>query len=100
MNGEKLIIVRHPSSARKIVLIIVDIIELLLTVRFVLKLFSANDADVAVNFIYSLTQPLVSPFHNMLPVGFAGSPPTIAWATISAMLVYGLIGYGLARILR
>ncbi|MDP2629090.1 MAG: YggT family protein [Candidatus Harrisonbacteria bacterium] len=88
------------SAASRIVFFIVDIIEILLAIRFILKILAANSANAFVSAIYSLTAPLVAPF-----LGIFSSPPVTAgsvleWGTLIAMLIYGLIGYALVRILR
>ena len=78
--------------------LIFGVIEVLLLVRFVLKALAAN-ADVAfAQLIYGVTGPLVAPFLGL----FGASPPASGAVlepyTLLALVVYGAVGWLLARI--
>jgi uncharacterized protein YggT (Ycf19 family) len=91
---------RRAASARRIQQVIgfiVGIIAVLLSIRFVLLLLGANPGSGFVQLIYSLTWPLTAPFQ-----GIFGQPElgvsVVEWASLVAIVVYSLIGYGLNRL--
>lgn len=85
-------------SVRRIVYFILDLIEILLAFRFVLKLLAADPAAVFVTLVYAVTRPLVAPFQGMFGQ-VAGQGSVIEWATLLAMAVYALLFWGLMRLL-
>lgn len=77
----------------KIVLVIVNallyLLEILLVLRFILRLLGANATDL-VGWIYNTTAPYIQPFTGI----FALPEPTgvvIEFATLVALVVYGVI---------
>lgn len=87
----------------QIVWYLVGILEALLAFRFVLKLLGANPAAGFTNFIYSISQPFVSPFLNVFriptaPVSSSVSS-TLEWTTLLAMLVYFLIALAIVKLM-
>ena len=82
----------------QIVWYLVGIIEIILTFRFLLKLFGANTGAGFTHFIYAITEPLALPFLSVFRMSrLEGS--LFEWTTILAMVVYGLIGWGIVQIL-
>lgn len=82
----------------QIVWYVLGIVEVLLAFRFVLKLLAANAAAGFTNLIYTITYPLALPFLSVFGTGrIEGS--VFEWTTILAMFVYGLIGWGIAKLL-
>lgn len=81
---------------------VVGVIEILLGLRFVMKLLGANPNSGFVDFIYTLSGVLVAPFR-----GIFSSPTTegdvvtsvFESATLVAMLIYLLLGWGLVKLL-
>ena len=82
----------------QIVWFILGTIEILLGLRFVLKLLGANPLATFTDIIYSLTNVFVSPFVSVFrtsyPVGTA-----FEWTTLLAMFIYYLIAYGIIKLL-
>lgn len=85
-----------------IVYAIVGFIEFILVFRFVFRLVGANAANGFVSWIYSISSPLIIPF-----AGILGQPPVVEgvaqpgvfeFATVVAIIVYGLAGGLLARL--
>ena len=77
---------------------LVGLIDTLIAIRFLLRLFGANPAPF-VRFIYDITWPLVSPFHgifNTTQVDRAVFEPEC----IIAALIYLLIGWGIVSLVR
>ncbi len=75
----------------------VGIVEVLLLFRFLLKLFAANPNAGFTYAIYSLTKPLAAPFLSVFRISRLDGN-IFEWTTILAMLVYLLIGWGIARL--
>lgn len=75
---------------------LLDIIEVFLALRLVLKLFGANTGSAIVQFLYGVTQPLVAPFAGIFP-----APENIffEWGTVVAMLAYAILVYLIVRLL-
>lgn len=82
----------------QIVWYILGILQTLLIVRFLLRLFGANPVADFTNFIYTLSAPFVSPFINVFPATVIDEG-AVEWGTILAMLVYGLIAAGIVKLL-
>ncbi|MDO8625844.1 MAG: YggT family protein [Candidatus Magasanikbacteria bacterium] len=82
----------------QIVWYLVGIIEIFLGFRFLLKLFGANAGAGFTNFIYVATEPLALPFSTVFRLSrIEGS--LFEWTTLLAMAVYGLIGWGIVKLL-
>ncbi|MFZ2190328.1 MAG: YggT family protein [Candidatus Magasanikiibacteriota bacterium] len=80
----------------QIVWYLVVIIEVLLTFRFLLKLFNAYSGAGFTNFIYTVSKPLVIPFTSVFSVSKLDNN-LFEWTTLLAMIVYLLIGWGIVR---
>jgi hypothetical protein len=88
------------SSNRTIQIIwwVVGLIDTLIAIRFLLKVFGANPAPF-VRFMYDLTWPLVAPFHGIFnsdQVGRSVFEPE----SLVAILIYLLIGWGIVSLIR
>lgn len=77
---------------------IVGVIDTLIAIRFVLKLFGANPAPF-VRFIYDLTWPLVAPFHGIFNTAQVDSS-VFEPESIVAILVYLLLAWGVVSLIR
>lgn len=90
------------SWVASMVYAVVGVIEALLGLRFVFLLFGANSANGFVDFIYSVTHPLVQPFTGIFGnFNTATSAGVLHFdlATLIAMAVYGIIGWAIVRFL-
>jgi len=74
--------------------IIVSVIVVLLGIRFAFVLINANAATGFVNFIYQVTDPLVSPFKNIVVT------PGFDMGAIIAIFVYMLAGWLIITLFR
>lgn len=81
----------------QIVWAIVGLINVLLMFRFLLKLLGANDGAGFTNFVYLITTPLAGPFIYVFDL-MALYNSIVEWGTILAMLVYTLVGAGIAKL--
>jgi uncharacterized membrane protein YphA (DoxX/SURF4 family) len=78
---------------------IVGLIEILIGIRLLLKLFGANPASAFVSFMYNLTWPLVAPFHGIFNTTQEGRS-IFEPESIVAMLIFLLIGWGIISLMR
>ncbi len=86
------------NQTARIIWYILDILEIFLLFRFVLKFLGANPDAGFTQFVYSITYPFAESFLNVFRVTHvAGS--TFEWTTLLAMFVYWLIAWGLIKLL-
>lgn len=90
------------STATNGVWYLVGFIEIILILRFVLKLFGANPANGFVDFIYAVTGILTAPFDSIFGVTKpeAGNVDSVFEPSILvAAAVYALIGWGIVKLI-
>jgi uncharacterized protein YggT (Ycf19 family) len=79
------------NIARALVNAVVAIVGAFLSVRFVLKLFGANDDNGFVEWVYEIFGEILGPFRRIFPTanveGFV-----IEFSTIFALMIYTIIG--------
>lgn len=73
--------------------LVFGIIELLLGVRIILRLFGANPSTPFVSWIYDATSPLLAPFNGIFPNPTFRGGSVLEMQTLIALLVYGFIAY-------
>jgi len=78
---------------------IVGFIDVLVAIRFVLKLFGANVAAAFVRFMYDVTWPLVAPFHGIFNTTQQGRS-ILEPESLVAIAIYSLIGWGIVSAIR
>ena len=78
---------------------IVGFIDVLIGIRFVLKLFGANLTAPFVRFMYDVTWPLVAPFHGIFNTTQEGRS-ILEPESLVAIAIYALIGWGLVSLIR
>ena len=67
-------------------------------IRVLLKVLGANTAVAFTHFMYGATDPLLAPFRGILPT-FVSGRMILEVSALFAILIYGLIGIALARLL-
>ena len=77
---------------------IVGFLNVLIAIRFVLKLFGANPAPF-VRFMYDVTWPLVAPFHGIFNSDQVGRS-VLEPESLVAIAIYSLIGWGIVSLIR
>lgn len=82
----------------QIVWYILGLLEVLLAFRFVLKLLAANPNAGFSSFVYNVSYPFAAPFLNVFRLTRVEGN-IFEWTTLLAMLVYWLIGMGIAKLL-
>ncbi|TMF44219.1 MAG: YggT family protein [Chloroflexi bacterium] len=78
---------------------IVGFIDVLIAIRFVLKLFGANVGAPFVRFMYDVTWPLVAPFHGIFNTTQQGRS-ILEPESLVAIAIYALIGWGIVSLIR
>lgn len=78
----------------------VMVMETVLLIRFLLRMFGANPHNPFASFIFALTDILLAPFATLLTSPSIHSDQAFEITTLIAMLVYFLLFYLLKRFLR
>lgn len=89
--------------AHNVIMYVLGVIEVLLGLRLLFKLLGANPGNSFVNFLYSLTNVFVIPFKGIFrTVATEGGAANYVFepATAVAMIMYGIIAYGVVRLIR
>jgi uncharacterized protein YggT (Ycf19 family) len=77
---------------------VVGLIDTLIAIRFLLKLFGANPAPF-VRFMYDLTWPFVAPFHGIFNTDQIGRS-VFEPESLVAIAIYSLLGWGIVSLIR
>jgi len=89
-----------PSAIPLLVGIFFVTVQLLLLIRFFLKLIEPRSNDSWVALLYTVSNIFALPFHLMLQNFPLPIPPSLELYTLLAILVYGLLSRILVRILK
>jgi hypothetical protein len=90
---------RYNYRAAAVVGFIVGVVDILVAARFLGKLLGASAQSAFVNFIYTVSGPLVAPFQGIF--GNGGSKAnSFETADLVAIAVYAVIGWGLVMLVR
>ncbi len=85
-------------TASRVIALVFTVLEVLLLVRFTLKLLGANADQPFVSAIYGITEPLVAPFRGIFaqPAG----TPVVEIATILSIIFFVLLAALIVAIVR
>ena len=85
-------------TASRVIALVFTVLEVLLLVRFTMKLLGANAEQALVSAIYGITEPLVAPFRGIFaqPAG----TPVVEIASILAVIFYVLLAALIVAIVR
>jgi uncharacterized protein YggT (Ycf19 family) len=83
----------------RIINFFVLLIESILALRVLFRLFNANPANSFVNWIYQTSSTLMDPFRGIFTVHDIGRGYTLDVSALFAMLMYAIIGMLLAYLL-
>jgi len=87
-------------KAELIIYWIVGILEAVLAFRVILSLLGANQGNPFAQLIYGVSTPFVMPFFGLFGYQFQYGVARFEIETVIAMAVYGLIGWGIAKLIR
>jgi hypothetical protein len=78
---------------------IVGFVDVLLIIRFLLKLLGGSTVSGFVRFMYDITQFLVAPFHGIFNSAVQGRS-ILEPESLVAIAIYSLIGWGIVSLIR
>ena len=92
---------RAPIEAvvSRVVMFIFGVIEVLIGIRFVLKLLGANSEAAFVKLVYGVSNVFVSPFNSIFGTQRV-SGATFEWSALVAIAIYALIAWGIVALVR
>lgn len=76
------------------------VIEILLLLRFIFSLIGANQSNIFADFLYALTNVILTPFSNLVSNPNIRGSSVFEWNTLIAMAIYALIFWLLMRFVR
>ena len=79
--------------------IVFGVVEFLIGLRIILKLFGASTSAPFVNWVYETSEPLLKPFLGMFPSPKIEGFYLLEFSAIFGLLTYGFIGYLVEEIL-
>jgi uncharacterized protein YggT (Ycf19 family) len=85
-------------AVTRIVTLLFTVLEVLLLLRFVLKLTGANATQALVSGLYQVTEPLVRPFQGIFPE--PSGPPVLDLAALLAVAFFFLIAALIVAVVR
>jgi uncharacterized protein YggT (Ycf19 family) len=83
---------RIRDIAANLLNVFIGAVEVILGLRFALKLLGANASSDFVNWIYEMSGVLLDPFRGIFPARVFENRFVLEFSTLFAMLVYALIG--------
>ena len=85
-------------TANRVIALVFTVLEVLLLVRFTLKLFGANAEQALVSAIYGITEPLVAPFRGIFaqPAG----TPVVEIAALLSIIFFVLVAALIVAVVR
>jgi len=85
-------------TVTRVVTLLFTVLEVLLILRFVLKLTGANAQQPLVSGLYGITEPLVRPFQGIFPE--PAGPPVLDLAALLAVAFFFLVAALIVAIVR
>ncbi len=78
----------------------VTVLEVLLALRFLLKLIGADPNNLFAGFLYALTTIVLVPFDSIVHTPSLRTNQAFEWSTLIAMAIYWLLFWAVRRFLR
>ncbi|HET7628141.1 MAG TPA: YggT family protein, partial [Bacillales bacterium] len=79
--------------------IVIEVVEAIIGIHILLKLFSANPNVLFVNWMYHLSAPLLRPFRGIFDNIVFQNKYTLDLSAVFALVIYGIVGYLLMMLL-
>ena len=86
-------------QVNRIIWSILTLLEVLLGLRFALKLIVANPESGFAAFIYGITYPFIVPFATLIGTPTSDSGMILEVTTLIAMVIYALLFWGVIRVI-
>jgi uncharacterized protein YggT (Ycf19 family) len=90
--------VRTLYRSTQVVWYLLSITETILAFRFILKLLGANLSASFTQIIYSLSEPFIDPFRNVIATSHFGATQ-FEWSTLIAMAIYWVAAWGVVALI-
>lgn len=84
----------------RVVWFVFGVIEILIAVRFVLKLLGANTETGFVQMIYSVSGIFMAPFVAIFKTQPVSTGGEFEWSALAAIAIYALVAWGLTALVR
>jgi uncharacterized protein YggT (Ycf19 family) len=84
--------------AVQLVWFITGLVDVLVALRFGMKLLGASTVSEFTRFIYGVSEPLVAPFRGIFPTTGQGTY-ILEPASLVAIVIYALIGWGIVSLI-
>jgi uncharacterized protein YggT (Ycf19 family) len=78
---------------------LLGVLEVLLALRFLLRIINTDATTGFTNFIYNFTGPFVTPFNGIFNDQAFTRIGVLESSTLVAMLIYALVVYGIVRLI-
>lgn len=88
------------GKMEQVIYLLVGVLETFLALRIILSLLGANRGNAFAQLVYSVSYPFVAPFFGLFGNQFQYGVARLEIETIVAMIVYGLVGWGIVQITR
>jgi len=76
------------------------VLEVVLVIRFLLKLIGASPENLFAGFLFALTDIILTPFSNIVHTPSLRPDQAFEWPTLIAMAIYWLLFWAVRRFLR
>ena len=83
-----------------VIYFLLAVLEVILGLRFIFRLLGANEGNSFTLALYNFSHIFVGPFNGIFNDQAIGSRSVFELSTLIAMLIYALIGWGLASLCR
>lgn len=83
----------------RVIYFVLGVLEVLLALRFLFRLISADSTNGFANFIFNFTGPFVAPFNGIFNDQALTRTGVLEFSTLLAMAIYALIAYGIVKLL-
>jgi hypothetical protein len=84
-------------KATQLIWWLVGLLEAVLALRFIFKLIGVNAGNPFASFLFGLTNFFVAPFASLTGAPAVGGM-VFEFSTLLAMIIYGLVGWGIERL--
>jgi len=83
----------------RVIYFVLGVLEILLALRFIFRLTSADTSNGFANFIFNSTAPFVGPFNGIFNDQALTRTGVLEISTLLAMAIYALLFYGIVKLM-
>lgn len=89
-----------PAFFITLINVIFGLMETLIGMRIILKLFGANPGTPFVSWIYETSSPVLFPFSNIFPSPQLDGRFTIEFSALFALIIYYIVNYLIVELIK